>query len=241
MFSKVDTAAICGVDCVPVEVEADVSTGLPMFSMVGYLNSQVKEAQERVWTALRNTGYTFPARRITVNLSPADIRKEGTRFDLPIAAALLCAFGYLDQKAVQGVCMAGELSLNGQLKPVKGILPLAELAARRGYRLCIVPEENRKEAEAPGRIPVLGIRSLKELEEHAGLKDWGAGSPSRGIWEHSMEVSRIYSAAGLLSKENPVMQNRPFRSPHHTVSPQSMAGGGRYPKPGEITLAHRGV
>lgn len=301
MFSKVDTAAICGVDCVPVEAEADVSTGLPMFSMVGYLNSQVKEAQERVWTALRNTGYTFPARRITVNLSPADIRKEGTRFDLPIAAALLCAFGYLDQKAVQGVCMAGELSLNGQLKPVKGILPLAELAARRGYRLCIVPEENRKEAEAPGRIPVLGIRSLKELEEHAGLKDWGAGSPSRGIWEHSrkkaeqdfsdiigqeaakraaviaasgfhnllligtkgagktmiasripgifpemtweesMEVSRIYSAAGLLSEENPIMQERPFRSPHHTVSPQSMAGGGRYPKPGEITLAHRGI
>lgn len=301
MFSKVASAAISGVDCVPVEVEADVSTGLPMFSMVGYLNSQVKEAQERVWTALRNTGFTFPARRITVNLSPADIRKEGTRFDLPIAAALLCAFGYMKQEAVQGVCMAGELSLNGEVKPVKGILPLAELAARKGYRLCIVPEENRKEAEVPGRISVLGIRSLKELEEYAGKKDWGVGEASKGkweqgkknraedfadiigqeaakraaviaaagfhnllligtkgsgktmiasripgifpemTWEESMEVSRIYSAAGLLSEENPLVTSRPFRSPHHTISPQSMAGGGRYPRPGEITLAHRGI
>ena len=118
MYSSVLSATISGVEGVPVLVEADVSNGLPVFSMVGYLSSRVREAQERVWTALRNTGLSFPPKRITVNLSPADIRKEGTRFDLPIAAALLGAFGYLDKEKLQGVCMAGELGLNGEMKGV---------------------------------------------------------------------------------------------------------------------------
>lgn len=301
MFSKISSAAIYGVESIPIEVEADVSNGLPVFILVGYLNSQVKEAQERVRTALRNTGFSLPARRITVNLSPADIRKEGTSFDLPIAAALLCSFGYLDPSMFEGVRMAGELGLNGEIKPVRGILPLVELAVSRKDRLCIVPEENRREAEAVGNIAVLGVRTLEELKQKAREKNWGIknqiskewkmeeknrggdfsdilgqeaakraaviavsgfhnllliGTKGAGktmiasripgilpvmSWEESMEVSRIYSAAGLLSPEEPIRKERPFRSPHHTISPQSMAGGGRYPKPGEITLAHRGV
>ena len=116
MFSSILSAAISGVNCVPVRVEADVSNGLPLFSMVGYLSTRVKEAQDRVCTALRNSGFSLPAKRVTVNLSPADIRKEGTGFDLPIAAALLCSFGFLDKEQVRGVCMAGELSLNGEVK-----------------------------------------------------------------------------------------------------------------------------
>lgn len=132
MFSSVLSAVILGVSCIPIQVEADVSNGLPVFNMVGYLSSRVREAQDRVWTALRNTGFSFPAKRITVNLSPADVRKEGTGFDLPIAAALLCAFGYLEGSQIQGVCMAGELSLNGEVKPVHGILPIVDTAAKAG-------------------------------------------------------------------------------------------------------------
>lgn len=140
MFSSVLSATVAGVDCIPITIEADVSQGLPMFSMVGYLSARVKEAQERVRTALRNTGFAFPARRITVNLSPADIRKEGTGFDLPIAAALLCAFGYLEQEKIEKVCMAGELSLNGEVRGVKGILPLVDTAIKRRVQIVYYPK-----------------------------------------------------------------------------------------------------
>lgn len=301
MFSSVLSAAVVGVSCIPIQIEADVSNGLPMFSMVGYLSARVKEAQDRVRTALRNTGFSFPARRITVNLSPADIRKEGTGFDLPIAAALLCAFGYLEKECVDKVFMAGELSLNGEVKGVSGILPIVDTAIKSGCRLCIIPKDNLKETEYIYEIPVLGISSLKEFMEHASMKDWGAVRNPVKAWpgniresyldfseilgqeaakqaaviaaagfhnllmigtkgsgktmiansipslfpplsrEEGMEVSRIYSAAGLLSGQNPFLVQRPFRSPHHTVSPIAMAGGGRIPRPGEITLAHKGV
>lgn len=301
MFSSVLSAAVVGVSCIPIQIEADVSNGLPMFSMVGYLSARVKEAQDRVRTALRNTGFSFPARRITVNLSPADIRKEGTGFDLPIAAALLCAFGYLEKECVDKVFMAGELSLNGEVKGVSGILPIVDTAIKSGCRLCIIPKDNVKETEYIYEIPVLGISSLKEFMEHASMKDWGAVRNPVKAWpgniresyldfseilgqeaakqaaviaaagfhnllmigtkgsgktmiansipslfpplsrEEGMEVSRIYSAAGLLSGQNPFLVQRPFRSPHHTVSPIAMAGGGRIPRPGEITLAHKGV
>lgn len=301
MFSSIISAVISGVSCIPVKVEADVSNGLPLFSMVGYLSSRVKEAQERVRTALKNTGFSFPARRITVNLSPADIRKEGTGFDLPIAAALLCAFGSLEAEQVRDVCMVGELSLNGEVKGVQGILPIVDTAAKAGCRLCIIPRENLKETEFLDNIPILGVGSLRELLECAGRPDWGAVKNPPKKWEYQeekpeedlsdifgqeaakraaviaaagfhnllligsrgagktmiasripgifpglsreegMEVSGIYSAAGLLSSTKPVLKKRPFRAPHHTISPTALAGGGRIPRPGEITLAHKGV
>lgn len=301
MFSSVFSAAISGVSCVPVRVEADVSNGLPAFSMVGYLSARVKEAQDRVRTALRNTGFAFPAKRITVNLSPADVRKEGTGFDLPIAAALLCAFGYLDETLTQGICMAGELSLNGEVKRIHGILPIVDTAVQNKCRLCIIPKGNLKETEFVENIPILGIGHLSELVEHAKMENWGARKNPPKVWEEpdteeegdfsdiagqetakraaviaaagfhnllfigtkgsgktmianriptifpclskeeGMEVSRIYSVAGLLSEKEPILRQRPFRAPHHTISPKAMAGGGYFPGPGEITLAHRGV
>lgn len=301
MFSSVLSAAIIGVTCVPIQIEADVSSGLPMFSMVGYLSARVKEAQDRVRTAIRNTGVILPPRRITVNLSPADIRKEGTGFDLPIAAALLCAFGIMEQEWVENVCMAGELSLNGEIKGVSGILPIVDTAIKKGCRLCIIPKDNLKETEFIYEIPILGVESLKEFMEHAIQKEWGAVKNPKKKWpekeegetgdfsdilgqetakraaviaaagfhnllligtkgsgktliatgmrslfplmsrEEGMEVSSIYSAAGLLSGQTPILLQRPFRAPHHTISPTGLAGGGRIPKPGEITLAHRGI
>ena len=187
MFSSIISAVISGVSCIPVKVEADVSNGLPLFSMVGYLSSRVKEAQERVRTALKNTGFSFPARRITVNLSPADIRKEGTGFDLPIAAALLCAFGSLEAEQVRDICMVGELSLNGEVKGVQGILPIVDTAAKAGCRLCIIPRENLKETEFLDNIPILGVGSLRELLECAGRPDWGAVKNPPKKWEYQEE------------------------------------------------------
>lgn len=131
MFRKVMSATIIGVNCIPIQVEADVRNGLPGFSMVGYLSSRVREAQDRVCTALRNSGFSFPAKHITVNLSPADVKKDGTGFDLPIAAALLSAFGYLDFACLENVCMAGELSLSGEIKGIKGILPIGRQSCKR--------------------------------------------------------------------------------------------------------------
>lgn len=301
MFSSIQSGTISGISCIPVQVEADVSNGLPGFSMVGYLSARVKEAQDRVWTALRNTGFAFPAKRITVNLSPADVRKEGTGFDLPIAAALLCAFGYLDADLTRGICMAGELSLNGEVKGVHGILTIVDMAVKNGCRLCIIPQENLKETEFVDNIPILGVKSLKEFIECGKRENWGATKNPSKVWdagnveseedfadiagqetakraaviaaagfhnllligtkgsgktmiasristifpglsrEEGMEVSRIYSVAGLLSEQEPVRMARPFRAPHHTISPKAMAGGGIFPRPGEITLAHRGI
>ena|SRR5699024_1314871 len=177
MYSSVLSATISGVEGVPVLVEADVSNGLPVFSMVGYLSSRVREAQERVWTALRNTGLSFTPKRITVNLSPADIRKEGTRFDLPIAAALLGAFGYLETDKLQGVCMAGELGLNGEIKGVRGILPIVDTAVRNGCRFCIIPAANLTETREFSGIRILGVESLAEFMEHAKMEEWGIPEP----------------------------------------------------------------
>lgn len=313
MYSSVLSATISGVEGVPVLVEADVSNGLPVFSMVGYLSSRVREAQERVWTALRNMGLSFPPKRITVNLSPADIRKEGTRFDLPIAAALLGAFGYLKSEKFKGVCMAGELGLNGEIKGVRGILPIVEAAIKNGCWLCIIPAANLSETREVGEIRILGVKSLWEFYEQAKVDNWeimdkkeirvnirddekdektewtdeeeyqedfsdiwgqeaakragiiaaagfhnilfigtkGAGKTMIATRlpslfppldkEEQMEVSRIYSVAGLLGKNRSMIRTRPFRNPHHTATAKAMAGGGAYPLPGEITLAHKGI
>ncbi|BFL45896.1 ATP-binding protein [Lactonifactor longoviformis] len=303
MFSSVLSAAIMGVECFPVRVEADVSDGLPMFNMVGYLTSQVREAQDRVKTAMRNMGIALPPKRVTINLSPGDLRKDGPAFDLPIAAAILTALGYLEEVMVKDVLIVGELSLDGSVHPVSGILAMVDKAKEMGCRACVLPKENWREGQIIQGIPVAGVSTLRETIEMlrsgdferfqlenpvgevfyrepeysldfdeiqgqeavkraavvaaAGFHNFlmigppGAGKtmvarrlptimPQPSL-EECIEISRIYSIAGLLPADSPLMAARPFRAPHHTLSPQALAGGGRIPRPGEITLAHRGI
>ncbi len=302
MFSTILSAAVLGIEAYPVQVEADICDGLPMFSMVGDLSPEVREAADRVRTALKNTGVSFPPKRVTVNLSPAHIRKEGTRYDLPVAAALLTALGEAPAKAAAGIMMAGEVGLDGRVRPVSGILQTALLAKEQGCRMCLLPVENEKEGRAVQGIPVVGIQSLKELLEclknprealekaieeeawHPGPCEYPedfrevngqeatrraaeiaaagmhnflmVGSPGAGktmiarrmpsilpalTLEESLEVTRVYSACGLLMDGEGLKRTRPFRSPHHTISPNALAGGGRKIRPGEISLATRGV
>lgn len=165
MFSMILSAAVLGVEARPVQVEADVCDGLPMFCMVGDLSPEVREAADRVRTALKNTGIQIPPKRITVNLSPADIRKQGTRYDLPVAAALLAAFGILPEEFVRNVMVVGELGLNGQVYPVGGVLQTVLLAKKTGMRCCLVPEEKCRGRFLIRGIDVVGIGSMKDLLE----------------------------------------------------------------------------
>ena len=299
MFASVLSAGIFGMEVCPIQVEADVSNGLPSFTMVGYASAQVKEAQERVRTALKNSGVALPPRRITVNFVPADIKKEGAGFDLPVAAAVLAASGMLKPELLKDVMMVGEVSLNGEIHPVSGILPRVIHAGETGLRFCVIPFGNLKEGLLVKNINIMGVRTLKEMllflqdpEKHfAGQEETqqitdaetvdfkeiqgqeGAkraaeiaaagfhnilliGPPGAGktmlarripsimpelTEEEAMELTKIYSIAGLLSEEAPLILKRPFRNPHHTSPPQALTGGGRNPGPGEITLSHRGI
>ena len=303
MFSKVVTAAICGVEAVKVSVEADVSDGLPMLSMVGFLASEVRESQDRVRTALRNTGYHMPAKRITINLAPADLRKSGSGFDLPIAVSILEAMGELDPSSTEGCFLTGELSLNGSLCRVRGVIEMLSKARSFGCSCCIVPETNLIEGSVLSGIDVYGANSLQEvvdflrgerslrtmkadidriradqqqrdLPDFADLKGQPAlrraaeiaaagmhnllliGPPGSGktmlarrlpsilprtTLEEALEITRIYSVAGELPEDEGLITIRPFRAPHHTVTTSALTGGGINPRPGEVSLAHRGV
>lgn len=301
MYSIVSTAIIQGIQSIPVFVEADVSDGMPMFEMVGFLASEVKEARERVRTALRNLGYVLPPKRITINFTPADIRKSGAGFDLPIAVAVLAALGIVPVQELEETFVIGEVGLNGKVQPVHGVLPMIAEAKERGMKRCIVPKENRREAGLVSEMQIYGMESIEEVislltgksqymetetynMEETGISEKKAdfadirgqrlvkracevavsgmhnllmvGPPGAGKtmmamripsilppldMEEQMELSKIYSVSGMFTEREKLMQERPFRAPHHTITAAGLTGGGTIPKPGEISLAHKGV
>ncbi len=309
MYSIVSTAIIRGVNSLPVQVEADVSDGMPMFEMVGFLASEVKEARERVRAALRNSGYFLPAKRITVNLSPANIKKTGSAFDLPVAAAILAALGMVPAESLEALLIVGEIGLSGKVQPIEGILPIVAEAEEHGFTRCMVPFENRAEACLIQKIQIIPVQSVQEMiaylngkqaalephtngtlaapEESDRQRQYPAtepdfsqingqrfvrraseiaaagmhnllmiGPPGAGktmiaqriptilppmCRQEQLELAKIYSVSGLLLHGNQITDRRPFRSPHHTVTPQGLVGGGLLPKPGEVSLAHKGV
>lgn len=304
MYKKVTSASLRGIDGYLVSVEVDVSEGFPSFNLVGLPDSSIKEAIERVRTSIKNTSITFPYKRITVNLSPADIKKEGSYFDLPIALGILACTEEIQEKSLESTLVLGELSLNGELRRVNGILPMMEAACKEGYKSCIIPKDNVAEASVVEGLDIIGASDLKEVisflnadsiiipekpvlsviqqedtykTDENNFKDIMGqeavkraleiaasgmhnvliiGEPGSGktlmakcipsilpnlTFEESFELTKIYSVAGQMKKNQAMIKKRPFRSPHHTISQTALTGGGTIPKPGEISLANKGV
>ncbi|MDD2978838.1 MAG: YifB family Mg chelatase-like AAA ATPase [Hespellia sp.] len=307
MFSTVLSAALDGMNVELVHVEADVSNGLPMFHMVGYLSGEVKEAGERVKTALINSGFSVPPKKIIINLAPATVKKRGSSFDLPIALALLETFSYLEEGKLENIMTVGELGLNGEVLKVPGVLPIVMEAKRRGCTACLVPMENVMEGQLVDNMEIIGVGKVmdvldflsdkesylaeqkqrirdglenessqlcgNEIPDFADIQGQHAakraaeiavsgqhnilmiGTPGASKTmiakristilppmskEELLEISKIYSVAGLLGEQAGIRQ-RPFRQIHHTATKAALIGGGIVPSPGEISLAHGGV
>ncbi len=301
MLARVKTAAIVGLDAQTVEVEVDIASGLPATVIVGLPDAAVQEARERVRAAIRNSGCNFPARRITINLAPADLKKAGPAYDLPIAIGILLSSGQINADVSQ-IMFLGELSLDGALRHTQGILPMVSLARDKGLCQVVVPTDDAKEASLIEGIKILPVVSLAQLvshlrgetaipeyksdgswqntdtihtsidlshikgQEHAkraleiaaagGHNVLMSGPPGSGktmlarslpsimptmTFAEALEVTKIYSVSGLLSPDTPLITRRPFRAPHYTVSHAGLVGGGHWPRPGEISLSHRGV
>ncbi len=300
MYSKVKTCVLQGLDGHIVEVEVDLSRGMPMFTIVGLPDAAIKESKERVRTAIRNSGFDFPLSRITVNLAPANLKKDGSQMDMAIAAGILLADGLFEGFDPEGMAFLGELSLDGTVNPIDGALAMIISLRNLGIRRCIIPYDNREECGIIEDVEIIPVKNLVELTGHLsgervigpyiadkdekdplegslydfsdikgqdGLKRAmeisaaGAhnlliiGPPGSGktmaarripgilpqlSFEESIEVTKIYSISGLLGKSR-LIKERPFRAPHHSSSGVAIIGGGRIPKPGEVSLAHNGV
>ncbi len=300
MLSRVQSCAIWGLEGVLVNVEVDMGQGLPGITIVGLPDTAVQESRERVQAAIRNSGLVFPRRRMVINLAPASVRKEGPAYDLPIAVGILAATGQLPRQALEEALVIGELSLDGSVRHVRGVLPMAAVARGAGLRRVYVPADDAPEAALIPDVEVYAVESLAALYEHltgiaplspletvpvdtraartpADFQDIkgqehakralevaaagghnvlmvgppGAGKtllaralpgilPPLSI-DEALDVTRIYSVADQLPADTPLVSARPFRAPHHTISHAGLVGGGNWPHPGEISLAHRGV
>lgn len=306
MYSAVLSGALRGVSAYPVSVEVDIAKGLPGFNMVGSLGNEVRESRERVMVALKNVGIDLPPSRITVNLSPADVRKEGTAFDLPIAVGVLESMGLLPSGASGDTLFLGELGLDGELKKVRGVLPIVRAAQAEGIKQCIVPAANVREGAVIPGIAVRGAENICQVmefladsdgqkgllpaervdvgrlfgEESRAEEDFRdvsgqqearraaeiaaagfhnllmVGPPGAGksmiakripgilpplSLEESLEVTSVVSVAGQMPAGEALVTKRPFQNPHHTISQAALIGGSMYPRPGAISMAHRGV